>query len=297
MSFIDLFKEFHSDATEREFPPSARTMYDQLLYEFNARYWQEEILMSERELSRLSGLTVATTHRAVQFLCENGYIKTKKAKHGTIFKLTSDKVPNREAIVKQSWSDSEAIVEQKRSNSEAEVEQQRSDFGNSNIRTRKDVEDFKDLEDLKDKDIIHSINQTERAHAFNWNVEIEEKLTALWLDNCGAGVTIELLSHLRYIVEKHGVLFAEELIREMAGSLKGDRMTLNYLRGCYKRKVEGGSTNVRVAQQSRNNRPNVLAFVDGRTASDFGTASTSGKGRFDDDEIDYSWLYKGNGGD
>lgn len=227
MSFIDLFKEFHSDATEREFPPSARVMYDQLLYEFNARYWKEEILMSERELSRLSGLTATTTHRAVQFLCETGYIKTKKAKRGTIFKLTSDKVTQ---------NDSEAIVKQSRSNSGATVEQTWGDFGNSNIRVRKDIEDKK----IKDISV--------RARAFdvltNWNSEIEELLTKLWRENNGCRVTAELLSYFQTLVEKHGLEWTKDAIKFASAKYGGSYwdMTLDYLR---KRvaEMEGGSTN------------------------------------------------------
>ena len=214
MSFIDLFKEFHGDATERAFPPSARVLYDQLLYEFNARYWKEEILMSERELSRLSGLTAATTHRAIQFLCETGYLKTKKAKRGTVFKLTSTKVPNSGAIVEQSWS-----------NSEATAEQTQSDFWNSNIRARKDLK----TEDIKTK-------EKERAGAcekiLEWDSDIEERLTKLWRENNGCRVTAELLSYFQTLVEKHGAQWTQDAIKFASAKYGGSYwdMTLDFLR-------------------------------------------------------------------
>ena len=95
----------------------------------------------------------------------------------------------------------------------------------------------------------------------------------MWLENCGAGVTFELLSFLRFLVEKHGVLYTEDLIREMAGSLKTDRMTLNYLRGAYNFKLKGGTQR---AQSSK------VVPIGG---------NSSGKGRFDDEpEPDYGWL-------
>lgn len=265
MTLIDLFKEFHRNATQQEYPPSARVLYFTLLGEFNSERWPDSLVLSTRDLTQLTGLPTTSVHRAKQFLTSKGIIKCRPFKNKTSFSLT----------------------EQSRNSNGTVTEQSRNTFENPNIHVRE--------EDVKTED-NQSVNRSRgRTCAFNWDVDAEERLTALWLENCGAGVTFELLSYLRFIVEKHGLTFAEDLIREMAGSLKGDRMTLNYLRGAYNFKLKGGDKRVRVAQQSRNNRPNVLEFTAARTAGDFDNAS-GGKGRFDDDEEpDYSWLYEGNG--
>lgn len=262
-TLIDLFKEFHRNATQQEYPPSARVLYLTLLGEFNSERWPDSLVFSTRDLTQLTGLPTTSVHRAKQFLTSKGIIKCRPFKNKTSFSLTE-----------QSRNTNGTVTEQSRNTSE-----------NPNIHVRE--EDVKTLDN-------QSISQSRgRACAFNWDVETEKRLTALWLENCGAGVTFELLSCLKFIVEKHGLTFAEDLIREMAGSLKGDRMTLNYLRGAYNVKLKGGDRNVRVAQRPVNNRPNVLAFTAGRTAGDFGDIE-SGKGRFDDEEPDYSWIQEGD---
>lgn len=93
MSLIDLFKEFHSQTVEKEYPVSARLLGYWLIGEFNKAHWQEELTFSERDLYRLTGLPASTIHSAIKYLCDRGHIKTwRKKKNGaTIFKLLSDK--------------------------------------------------------------------------------------------------------------------------------------------------------------------------------------------------------------
>ncbi|MBR0062158.1 MAG: hypothetical protein IJP68_11850 [Selenomonadaceae bacterium] len=218
MTLIDLFKEFHRNATQQEYPPSSRVLYMTLLGEFNSARWPDSLVLSTRDLAQLTGLPTTSVHRAKQFLTSKGIIKCRPFKNKTSFSLTE-----------QSRNTNGTVTEQSRNTSE-----------NPNIRVRE--EDVKTLDN-------QSISQSRgRTCAFNWDVDAEERLTALWLENRGAGVTFELLSYLRFIVEKHGLLYAEDLIREMAGALKNDRMTLNYLRGAYNFKLKGGDNN---AQRKR----------------------------------------------
>ena len=93
MSMIDLFKEFHSQAEEREYLPAARLLGYWFIGAFNEAFWQEELRFSETELSRLTGIPNASIHRAVKYLCDRGFLKTWKKNNKTIFKLLSDKVP------------------------------------------------------------------------------------------------------------------------------------------------------------------------------------------------------------
>lgn len=218
MTLIDLFKEFHRNATQQEYPPSSRVLYMTLLGEFNSARWPDSLVLSTRDLAQLTGLPTTSVHRAKQFLTSKGIIKCRPFKNKTSFSLTE-----------QSRNTNGTVTEQSRNTSE-----------NPNIRVRE--EDVKTLDN-------QSISQSRgRTCAFNWDVDAEERLTALWLENRGAGVTFELLSYLRFIVEKHGLLYAEDLIREMAGAFKNDRMTLNYLRGAYNFKLKGGDNN---AQRKR----------------------------------------------
>lgn len=90
MSLIDLFKGFHYRSTLEGFMPAARVLYFVLLGEFNARYWQTEISFSVRELSGLTGLSIASVHRAIKFLADRAYIKTWRKGNRTIFRLLGD---------------------------------------------------------------------------------------------------------------------------------------------------------------------------------------------------------------
>lgn len=268
MTFFDGWRALNTCLDASDLTAPTQLVAYKLFAIFNERRFPESLLVSDRELlSRTNLKSTKTIFEA-----------RRQLKNAGIFDFTAEPgKTTRYNFGKQLVNSSETVSKQLVNSSE-------TPGTNSNIRVRED-------KDIKTQDIQSVSHPRACAGAFNWNTDVEERLTALWIDNRGAGVTFELLSYFRYIVEKHGVLFAEELIREMAGALKGDRMTLNFLRGCYKRKLEGGDRNVRVGGQSRVNRPNVLAFAAGRTASDSGNTQT-GKGRFDDDEPDYSWLYE-----
>lgn len=272
MSFIDLYRELHADKIQQEFPPSSRVLIDTLIGEFNSARWIDSLVFSERDLVRLTGLKKTTLHEAKHFLTARGYIKCTPFKNKTRYSL-GDKLTERL---------NRPIGDRQPTTNRPTGDRLPTTFENPNIHA---------CEDVKTQD-NQSVGQScVRARAFNWDVATEEQLTALWVENRGAGVTAELLSYLRFMVEKHGTAFTDELIREMAGALKGDRMTLNFLRGCYKRKLEGGDKNARVDRRPVNNRPRVLAFAGGRTTGNCGDVPSS-KGRFDDEEPDYSWLHE-----
>lgn len=93
MNLIDLFKEFHSRAVVCAYPLSARVLYFTLLGDFNAAYFPEERVYSERELSGLTGLSPEPVHRALKFLADRGHIKTKKTKRGTVIQLCTCQAP------------------------------------------------------------------------------------------------------------------------------------------------------------------------------------------------------------
>lgn len=88
MNLIDLFKRFHTDAIQQEFPPSARVLYYTLLGEFNRAYWAGELVLSERELIKLTSLPKTTINEAKRFLASRGIIKITKFKGKTAYSLT-----------------------------------------------------------------------------------------------------------------------------------------------------------------------------------------------------------------
>ena len=217
MTYYDALNDFFKRNEIQPLTSSAQLVYLHLLQQSNRHGRSGQVTVSDRELMKLTQLTTHTITAAKRSLKSLGLIDFDGGKRGerrgTIYTLPI-------------FCGSDCG----------------SDCGsgeNPNIHVR---------EDLKTED-NQSINRSRgRTCAFNWDVDAEERLTALWLENRGAGVTFELLSYLRFIVEKHGLLYAEDLIREMAGALKNDRMTLNYLRGAYNFKLKGGDNN---AQRKR----------------------------------------------
>lgn len=268
-TLIDLFKEFHRNATQQEYPPSSRVLYYTLLGEFNSARWPDSLVLSTRDLTQLTGLPTTSVHRAKQFLTSKGIIKCRPFKNKTAFSLPTEQSRNSNGTV---------------------VEQSRNSFENPNIHARE--------EDVKTLD-VQSVSQSGACAPVNWNCEIEAHLTKLWVKNRGVPVSFELLSYFKSLVDKHGLTFVEDVIREAAFGYDGDyNMSGKYLRGCVERKLKGSDTNVRVAGQYERMR------TDGhrrRNVVDFATgARAAGKGRFDDDEPDTAWIYESqgsNGGD
>ena len=95
MGLIELFKEFHSQAVEKEYPATVRAMYYFFVGELNATYWKtDELSYSERELSRLTGMSKTAVHQALQYLSDRGLIKVwrKKDKTKSFIKINSDQI-------------------------------------------------------------------------------------------------------------------------------------------------------------------------------------------------------------
>lgn len=90
MSLINLFKEFHRDAIQQEFPPSTRVLFDTLLYKFNEAFWTDKLVLSERELISLTGLPKTTVSDAKHFLAARHIIKITKFKNKTAYSLCDE---------------------------------------------------------------------------------------------------------------------------------------------------------------------------------------------------------------
>lgn len=213
MSLIDLFKEFHSRAIVDVYPPSARALFDTFIFDFNAAFWPEERVYSERELSRLTGLTPATTHRSLKFLSDHGHIKTKSSKRGTVVKLTG-----------VTWSTNEAPMKHLRSTCEAPVKHP------DEVPIIRACEDVKTL-DVKTFTSFDDDNAGARA-CDNRNFEDGvtatpvdtpaepiDTLTEYWeRDLHGGRLTIEHLSEIQMLVDRHGVDWVKEAMQIAADS-------------------------------------------------------------------------------
>lgn len=91
MSLIDLFRGFHSEAIQQEFPSSTRVLYYTLLGEFNSARWIDKLAFSERDLMQLTGLKKSTLHDAKHFLTSRHIIKCAPFKNKTSYSLVTDR--------------------------------------------------------------------------------------------------------------------------------------------------------------------------------------------------------------
>ena len=268
MTFFDGWRALNTCLDASDLTAPTQLVAYKLFAIFNERRFPESLLVSDRELLSRTNLKSTKTIFESRRQLKNAGIFDFTAEQGktTRYKFGKQLINSSETVGKQLINSSETVST------------------NPNIRVRDKTEDIKTTD-------IQSINPPRACAPVNWDSENE--LATLWLDNGGARVTAELLSYLQALTEKHGVEWTAQAIREAASAFSGDfAMSLNFLRGCVKRKLEGGEKRVRVVGQSRVNRPNVLAFAGGRTASNSGDISPSGKGRFDDDEPDNSRLFK-----
>lgn len=263
MTLIDLFKEFHRNATQQEYPPSSRVLYMTLLGEFNSARWPDSLVLSTRDLTQLTGLPTTSVHRAKQFLTSKGIIKCRPFKNKTAFSLPTEQSRNSNGTV---------------------TEQSRNTFENPNIHVRE--------EDVKTLDVTAETATRARAPV-NYDID---RLVDRW-EKSEALCKLDML-----IVAKLEVLLKSYTCDEILAAMDKAILSNDNHYGASYNFVEtilkGGDTNVRVARQPArvrsdgHGRRNVVDFATG--------ARQAGKGRFDDDEPDTAWIYEGqssNGGD
>lgn len=256
-TLIDLFKEFHRNATQQEFPTSARVLYFTLLGEFNSARWPDSLVLSTRDLTHLTGLPTTSVHRAKQFLTSKGIIKCRPFKNKTAFSITTEQARNSNGTV---------------------TEQARNTSENSNTRVREDV-------DVKTE--VTAVSPT-RARA-NYDID---RLIERWAQSPAMGKLDTLIvSKLNALLESYT---CDEILAAMDKAILGNDskhgVSYNYVEAILK----GGDKNVRVARRPKtsratgNDRRNVVAITT--------LARTDGKGAYDDDAPDCSWIYaSGNG--
>lgn len=226
MTLIDYFKAFHSVKETLNLSAGSQAIYFSILGEFNAARFPKQLKISTRELKALAGLKSTNAVFENRNVLKNKNLIDFQTKNGvTTYSLLTEHLLNT----------SRTLTEQLLNSSE-------TPGTNSNIRVRED-------KDIKTQD-IQSFNPPRACAPVNWDCENE--LATLWLDNGGARVTAELLSYLKALSEQHGVEWTASAIREAASAFSGDfAMSLNFLRGCVKRKLEGGDKRERVAKNPK----------------------------------------------
>ena len=205
MSLIDLFKGFHYRSTLEGFPPSARVLYFVLIGEFNARFWQTEISYSVRELSGLTGLSIASVHRATKFLADRAYIKTWRKGNRTIFRLLGD-VPQNSAC-----NENAELSKQTCNNLETQTERSALFATPIHDNARAHAVSLLPATTHEDTDIDTDNNHDARAHDTN---EVDELIEYWERDLRGGRLSFEHMSELSVWLKTKGYDFVKEAMRE-----------------------------------------------------------------------------------
>lgn len=136
MSLIDMFKEFHHTAIQQEFPPSARCLFDTFLYKFNEAFWIDSLVLSERDLIRLTGLKKTTLHEAIHFLTSRYIIERKPFKNKFMFSLGDEMT---RLLLKEQPTTNRPVTDQSATINRPLSDQSPTGLARSQIRAREDV--------------------------------------------------------------------------------------------------------------------------------------------------------------
>ncbi len=221
MSLIDLWKGFHSDAIQQEYPPSPRVLFDTLIFKLNERFWGDELVLSERDLIQMTGLKKTTLHDAKQFLASRHIIKCTPFKNKTSYslgekmqELLDRPIPDQPATSKRPVSDQSPTTSRPVSDQL---------LATPTKRVREDLK-TKDLKTLDVKTDISSTTTIARAGA-HVNKENElDKLVDYWEESRFGRLSIELISKLEVYLKKYGyseVRAAMDSAKESNGSPYG----------------------------------------------------------------------------
>lgn len=224
--WISLFKEFHSQAVEGEYPASARALYTFFLGEINARYDQTYTLTySERELSKLTGLAKTTLHDTVKYLSDRGWIKTHTSKNKQTKYYTINRPPSR-PVAEQSPTDSE----------------------NSILHVRDRLKDFKDFkeEEKKEKRVREKTDQLTTIFR-----NLDKNIRAEWIKANGEELNIGDAEDLIALQKKYGAAKVAEKIIRLRKSRQSKRISILYLETALDDKGEKNGENESYADISR----------------------------------------------
>lgn len=231
-TYYDALNDFHRRNAINPLATAAQLMYLHLLHINNCLGNGGSVKVSDRQLELSMCVTHPTIIKAKRQLKNAGLIDfesdAKSPRSGTRYMLlffSKNQTPkiNQKDFGKNQTSKIDQSVYQSVDQSVNQTE------AVSITRARQDQEQDTDKSSF------------ERRRAQVWDSAVEEHFAEKWLANRGSGVTAELLSYMKFIVDKHGTDFLDGLLTEAATALKSDRMSLRYLRGCYEFKLKGGN--------------------------------------------------------
>lgn len=215
MSLINLFKEFHRDAIQQEFPPSTRVLFDTLLYKFNEAFWTDKLVLSERELISLTGLPKTTVNDAKRFLAARRIIKITPFKNKTAYSLGDE-------WAKLAPTTNRPVTDRSPTTNRPAADR----FGGLSITHVR--EDVKTLDNL-------SVGLSAGAENFS---EVDTLLEYWDGELKGGRLTFEHQSQISAWLAQHGFEWVKAAMRE-ASDANGNRHGLNFklLRGVVERKA------------------------------------------------------------
>ena len=296
MSFTleDCIVSFRFLRDSQKFSASVQSCYFVILTEFQAAGFPEQIWLSTRSLMDMAGLkSVSATQEAKNVLKNHKLIDFKTTKKGTVYRLG-------EPILQYTPRNTCGTPVEQSRNTQWNTYGFVSCAQNAGAITNTRDDGAENAAPLSPSPApLSSIPQTTEALNPNQSLasskagkaEDEKAIEDIWEQMTGKRLERAAeCDELRALEKTHG----REIIKvAIAEHVRCNGRSFNYFKACMQTalKKKGGDKNVRVAQRPVNNRPNVLNFTAQRTAGDFGDTQTRGKGRFDDEEPDYSWLY------
>jgi len=192
MSLIDLWKGFHSDAIQLEYSPSARVLFDTLIFKLNERYWQDNLVLSERDLIQLTGLKKTTLHDAKHFLASRHIIKCTQFKNKTSYSLGEEM----KALLNRPVTDQQPTTNRPAGDQFSAVPIKRA---------REDNKDFKTLDFKTNKTDLSAITAIACAREINNTEENElDKVIDYWEQSRFGKLDFELISKLESYVKRYG---------------------------------------------------------------------------------------------
>lgn len=214
MGTIDLFREFHNDAIQREFTPSARVLFDVLLFQFDAINWTvDSLAFSERDLVQMTGLKKTALHDAKHFLSSRHIIQCHNSKKGSFFKIVQ-KPKQLQPTTNRPPDDHHYHYSTPGSSTK----------GCSFVVTTHEYEkQTNNSDDVMSMDVSYGIRPTENSENSKSDEKSDEldELMEYWKNELHGGrLTFEHISRLEVLVDEKGIDWVRDKMREASDANK-----------------------------------------------------------------------------
>lgn len=209
MGMIDLYNGFHCEAIQREYPPSARVLFDTFIYQFNAAFWIDKLVFSERELTQMTGLKKTTLHEAKHFLTSRHILECRQVKGRTAYSLGPEMTK---------------LLLKKRSPVETQPTTNRPPTDQQATSRRPPADRFSRLgsissfnqcgKDIKTEDVKTFSPTASAARARD--TQVLDDIIEYWEESRFGRLDFEMMSELKVLLDRHGA----EALREAMKNAK-----------------------------------------------------------------------------